>query len=1113
LNFRRYRILVCFIFFLLGTGILSSQSFRVKKYNFENGLPDTFVLDVIQDTTGIMWFTARNGIFSYDATEWKHLDLDNETAAYYKFLEKDELGNIWVLPENSDGSILFYNYSAWQTIPLPKLDNTMDFNSFSVINNDRERILAIGSMDGMLIFENGRWNSFNTENGLPNNYIFSTDVYHHKAIVLATMSGLALYKDGKISDEFSGLNFPGKAIFATCVEHDGFDDIIWLLGNNWLGYIKDNKFVEVNSNFDFPVYNTPNEYFIISDHRQRIYIGNQASAFWVDRNIGKLNILSDDNGIIKEGATNAFVDRELNVWFSSKRGIHKIRKSTFVNFYKSDGLLENEVSAIEKFQNTLVLGHDKGLSFISGKKIWNLEFSAHFQNVSNRSRVLDLYNTGNFIYVAASMQGIGILDKNFNLRWLNTSSANEYNSISPDSSGKYWAGSSRGLMSITNNQVVTDEEFEKNFKSKQFIRRINLLSDGSLALSTINSGIIFKNGKNIKQIIANEALANSTYCVFEYSDTLLVGTTKGLYYKDGEVLKPYRAFGTLIDVPVYFINKDKDGHLWFGLNNGIFRWDKFHLQRFGVEDGLSGPETNRDASFVDENGNFWVGTNKGLSFFTKEYSENFYIAPKVKITGLENNTGVKYNSAEEIVLNSSENNIWIFYRGLSFIEETANRFLVTLTNIETSEYEKIETKETSVRFANLAPGQYKIAVKVCNPKGIWSEKAETGIITINSPFYSQLWFFMLVILFVGVIFFMILDTYSNKKYSRELEKKVAERTMELEKSEKKYRQLVETAIDGIISTDMDFNIITWNKAAENIYGYTPEQVLGRNYFEVTKSEIKMNNFEKTIRNFFKLETWQGEITQCNKNNIKLNMLIAASVYKDTDGNIIGMVGICRDITELKQLEKNKTMAVLETLEKERNRISRDLHDDLGQILSSAKLKLEVFEYKSSIQDSFFNEAIELIGHAGKELRNIVHDLHPAEIERYGLLAAIDLLIFQMQKLSGINIFLLKKQYSGKLKKKDELMIYRIIQEALNNAIKHSKAEIISVSMEEANGNFIVQIIDKGVGFNPDNLKLNKEEIHGYGLLNMFQRAEMMAASLKINSKPGKGTEIIIKIRV
>jgi signal transduction histidine kinase len=230
--------------------------------------------------------------------------------------------------------------------------------------------------------------------------------------------------------------------------------------------------------------------------------------------------------------------------------------------------------------------------------------------------------------------------------------------------------------------------------------------------------------------------------------------------------------------------------------------------------------------------------------------------------------------------------------------------------------------------------------------------------------------------------------------------------------------------------------------------------------------------------------------------------------KDDNGNTVEIQAIGRDITDKKYSDKIKTQAIFDAIEKERSRISRDLHDDLGQILTGAKLKLESVNKKylvSGSDQSGYKEAVEMLSSVGKHLRNIVHDLHPTEIERYGIFLALDSLIFQIQKLSGIKILYDYSGYSGDWNKNNDLTIYRIVQEALNNVVKHSKATKASVIVQGTPDEYKIIVNDNGVGFDVHKISSIKKIKSGFGLVNIQQRVELIGGRIKITSNPNDGT--------
>ena len=217
--------------------------------------------------------------------------------------------------------------------------------------------------------------------------------------------------------------------------------------------------------------------------------------------------------------------------------------------------------------------------------------------------------------------------------------------------------------------------------------------------------------------------------------------------------------------------------------------------------------------------------------------------------------------------------------------------------------------------------------------------------------------------------------------------------------------------------------------------------------------------------------------------------------------------------ELEDAERMKSKAIYENIERDRIRISRDLHDGLGQILTSAKLKLETFQFSHSIDDRQFSSSLDLIKNTGRTLRKIVHNLHPLEIEKYGLAVSIKMLCDEMNNDSGIKISSKISKFNRRLSKKNEVMVFRIVQEAINNAIKHSKASEINVVFEENFNGLLITIIDNGSGFEYSDEQKTRFERSHFGLVNMNQRANFIGAELIIISKINLGTTIKLEVPI
>jgi signal transduction histidine kinase len=208
--------------------------------------------------------------------------------------------------------------------------------------------------------------------------------------------------------------------------------------------------------------------------------------------------------------------------------------------------------------------------------------------------------------------------------------------------------------------------------------------------------------------------------------------------------------------------------------------------------------------------------------------------------------------------------------------------------------------------------------------------------------------------------------------------------------------------------------------------------------------------------------------------------------------------------------REMTKNILEVTEKERERIAIELHDNIGQILSSAKFKIEAYIMKNSLKDELLKGSVDLMINAGKSLKDIVHNLIPMEIEQFGLVAAISSLVNDIQKTSGIKFNLITNFSKDQNDKKLEIFIYRIVQEALNNIIKHSKAKNAEISILCENDEIKISISDDGIGFDFENYKEHKAN-NKFGIMTIKQRAEILGGTIDYKSMPAKGTKIEITI--
>jgi signal transduction histidine kinase len=202
----------------------------------------------------------------------------------------------------------------------------------------------------------------------------------------------------------------------------------------------------------------------------------------------------------------------------------------------------------------------------------------------------------------------------------------------------------------------------------------------------------------------------------------------------------------------------------------------------------------------------------------------------------------------------------------------------------------------------------------------------------------------------------------------------------------------------------------------------------------------------------------------------------------------------------------RAKAVLMVQEEEKEKLSKDLHDGVGSLLSLIKLNVSALETASLPEKKIIEQTKDLAGKAIIEVRQVSHQLAPGLLAIAGLEAALTELVAQINSL-GVLTMQLQFENSLTIPREAELNIFRIIQEAVNNIVKHSEATEASIRFHQQNKNVVVDVKDNGKGFD----LTNPLHARGNGLRNLSNRAGLLNGILEINTSPGKGTHLIIRL--
>ncbi|MDP4195517.1 MAG: PAS domain S-box protein [Bacteroidota bacterium] len=362
-----------------------------------------------------------------------------------------------------------------------------------------------------------------------------------------------------------------------------------------------------------------------------------------------------------------------------------------------------------------------------------------------------------------------------------------------------------------------------------------------------------------------------------------------------------------------------------------------------------------------------------------------------------------------------------------------------------------------------------------------------------------------------------------RKAHNEMEERVEERTIEI-------KALTDQSPFPIGIYSLKGEVTYVNKAWERLWNskLSSLQQSGYNIFE--DKILSHFGYQEEIRKIFK----QGGSLRTKPLFIdpyefpylldSEGIVLIVDIYAllNDKGKVFRVVSFLEDITERIKAEevnleleakKKSSAMLLNNLEEERSRISRDLHDSVGQMLSAVKFNIEVYEKSSKVENKQLQEARRLLAATSQELKNIIHSLHPISIDHYGMIAAIELLIKEFSESNSSSLKFSANGLESRLNRKIELNVFRIVQEALNNIAKHSNAQQAEIILSLENNILSVFIRDNGKGFIFKNLNEYSKVSPSYGIINMKERVEMLNGSFLVVSSPGKGTEINIEIPI
>ena len=341
---------------------------------------------------------------------------------------------------------------------------------------------------------------------------------------------------------------------------------------------------------------------------------------------------------------------------------------------------------------------------------------------------------------------------------------------------------------------------------------------------------------------------------------------------------------------------------------------------------------------------------------------------------------------------------------------------------------------------------------------------------------------------------------------------------ELSKSEARMRAIFDNVSDGIIIIDENGIIEKLNPSAKKLFGYSAEELIGHDINKLMP-EPDRSRHGSYLKNYLnngdaKIIGTRREVSGLRKDGSVFSMELGVSEFNVEQRHFF--IGTAHDITERKKAERalRDLSGYLETArEDERTRIAREIHDELGSLLTALKMdlswlnkqlpeELSLCHGKISVMNRHLDDGIQTV-------RRIIADLRPSILDHLGLLAAIEWKLDEFTEQSGIQYELTVPEHNIVMDESRDIAVFRIMQEALSNIALHSGANKVTLDVETDTNSLMMKITDNGCG-------ITKAQMHKpgkYGILGMNERARHFGGEVVITSYPGKGTTLVLNMHL
>ncbi len=988
------------------------------------------------------------------------------------------------MPRAVAGEAARYSSRTWQT------DEGLPDNVVQAVAQTQDGYLWVGTHSGLARFDGTRFTTFNPTNlpGLADSTITALCADQTGALWIGSDGGGLVRLKGGIFSHYGKTNgLTGENIR---VIYEGRDGSIWIGTSTGMSRFKDEKFT------NYTRYYFTKKPGLLSSIINSIG-EDQDGSIWVATS-GGLNRLNGEtidaftttNGLPNNSVRTVFQDKNGTIWIGSNSGITSCKNGVYHTYNTRNGLADNFVTSIfEDREGTLWVGTYGGLyRFTDGsfETEFNNEGMAFDQvNAIFEDREGNLWLASKEGLIQLTPRRFFAYSKRQGLNYNNTMSVRE------DQGGSLWIGTWGGGLNEFKNGKFTAYN---NGLAYSLILSTCESRDGSLWIGAEYDGGLshLKDGKFTHYGAKNGLIGSGLKVIHEdRSGNLWIGTSRGLCrFQNGKFTNYNTTNSNLAGDIVRDICEDHTGKLWFGTEGGLSRLENGQFTNFTTAEGLSDDTVN--ALYEDKEQNLWIGTdNGGLD----RYKNN-------RFTSYTTQKGLFSDRVLEIL---EDDHGWLWMSCYKGIFRVQKRQLDELDQghaefVSCIAYGKADGMESSQCNGVAKPAGWKARdgrLWFPTTKGLISVDPDLKLNDIPPPVFVEEIIADKKRIDIGNWRTPVARntndgnaqpsnpfTVTLPPGSGELEFHYGALSLSSpEKDRFKYK------LDG---ADSD-----WIDAGTRRLAHYNNIYPGRYHFHVKASNNDgvWNENGTAVAVVLLPHFWQT----------KLFLALAAL-------STIGLVGgTVRYISWKKLRQKLALLEMQHSLEKERSRIARDIHDDLGASLTQITLLSDQFENEGDRRLQINTRKISTTAREmARSLDEIVWAINPEHDTLEGLVEyftqSADEFLEDTAIRSRVKAPTVLPNFAISADVRHDLFL--AFKEALNNSVRHARASEIQIEFQAEPGRFHVIIADNGAGFDPASVRSG-----GNGLINMRKRLEAVGGQFEVTSAPGQGTRIKMTIRL